>query len=336
MTQARPDTQYYIIDLMAVARRRPEQIHSMFQGLKQQFETGQIAPVPYQVFSLTEAIQAFRHMQQAQHIGKIVLDFDIQTSPIIHPDGTYLITGGLGGLGLETAAWLVEQGARHLALLSRRSTPDAEATAAIEQLRQQGTDVRLFQADVAEQSQLATALTQIKATLPPLRGVIHGAGVLRDGVLQQLTWEQMKPVLAPKVWGAWNLHELTQDLPLDLFVLYSSAAALLGSPGQGSHVAANSCLDALAHHRHRLGLPALSINWGPWSEVGSAATDAIHQQMQSRGVGAIAPSQGRQALSKLLLQTPSSNSVSQVGVIPIRWSQLQQHIGHDPDRKSVV
>ena len=330
VAQARPDTQYYIIDLMAVARRRPEQIHSMLQRLKQQFETGQIAPVPHQVFSLTEAIQAFRHMQQAQHIGKIVLDFDIQTSPIIHPDGTYLITGGLGGLGLETAAWLVEQGARHLALLSRRSTPDAEATAAIEQLRQQGTDVRLFQADVAEQSQLATALTQIKATLPPLRGVIHGAGVLRDGVLQQLTWEQMKPVLAPKVWGAWNLHELTQDLPLDLFVLYSSAAALLGSPGQGSHGAANSFLDALAHHRHRLGLPALSINWGPWSEVGSAATDAIHQQMQSRGVGAIAPSQGRQALSKLLLQTPSSNSVSQVGVIPIRWSQLQQHIGHDP------
>ncbi|MEM9978167.1 MAG: beta-ketoacyl reductase, partial [Cyanobacteria bacterium P01_D01_bin.2] len=141
-----------------------------------------------------------------------------------------------------------------------------------------------------------------------------------------LTWEQMAPVLAPKVWGAWNLHELTQHCRLDLFVLYSSAASLVGSPGQGSHVAANSFLDALAHHRRHLGLPALSINWGPWSDVGSAATDSIRQQMRSRGVGTISPSQGKQALSQLLLNSTSP----QVGVVPIQWSQMQQTIDRDP------
>ncbi|NEP61656.1 MAG: KR domain-containing protein, partial [Symploca sp. SIO2G7] len=137
----------------------------------------------------------------------------------------------------------------------------------------------------------------------------------------------LKTVLAPKVWGAWHLHELTKDLSLDLFVLYSSAAALLGSPGQGSHVAANSFLDGLAHYRHRLGLPALSINWGPWSEVGSAATAVIHRQMRSRGVGAISPDQGKRALSQLLL----TNRSPQIGVVPIQWSQFQQQgIGRDP------
>ncbi|MEM6252539.1 MAG: SDR family NAD(P)-dependent oxidoreductase [Cyanobacteria bacterium P01_D01_bin.156] len=327
VAQTRPDVAYHAIDLMSVGRHQPNQIQSMLQALKQLFESEQITIIPHQVFPITEAPQAFRHMQQAQHIGKIVLDFVQTKPPAIQAEATYLITGGLGGLGIETANWLVEQGARHLALLSRRSVSSVDAIPELKQLQQQGVKILLLQTDVAVSSQLQNALQQIEKSLPPLKGVIHAAGVLEDGVLQQLTWEKIQSVLAPKVWGAWNLHELTKDYSLDLFVLYSSAASLLGSPGQGAHVAANSFLDALAHHRRHCEMPALSINWGPWSDVGSAATDAIRQQMQSRGVGTISPQAGKQALSKLLF----NHSSPQVGVIPIEWGQFQyQGIGQDP------
>ncbi|MEO0868075.1 MAG: SDR family NAD(P)-dependent oxidoreductase, partial [Cyanobacteria bacterium J06642_11] len=327
MAQARPDIDYHVIDLMSVGRHQPKQIQSMLQTLKQRFDSEQITIVPYQVFSITEAPQAFRHMQQAQHIGKIVLDLTQSIPPSIESEATYLITGGLGGLGIETAHWLAEQGAQHLALLSRRSVASIETIPKLKQLQQQGVEILLLQADVAVRSQLKSALKQIEASLPPLKGIIHAAGVLDDGVLQQLTWEQMQPVLAPKVWGAWNLHGLTQEYPLDLFVLYSSAASLLGSPGQGAHVAANSFLDALAHYRRQAGLPALSINWGPWSDVGSAATESIRQQMQSRGVSTISPQAGKQALSQLLLKP----STPQIGVVPIQREQFQrQGISQDP------
>ena len=325
VTEARPDVSYHVVDLMTVAHNQPDHIHRLWQGLKPRFDAGQLTPIPHQLWPLTKAKQAFRHMQQAQHVGKIVLDFEPQPPPTIQPDGTYLITGGLGGLGLETATWLVEQGARHLVLLGRRVPAPPAAAPVIQQLQQQGAEVVVYPADVTDRAQLGAALRHISQTLPPLRGVIHCAGVLLDGTLQQLTWAQMSVVLAPKVWGAWNLHELTQDQPLDLFVLYSSAASLCGSPGQGSHVAANSFLDALAHYRRQLGLPGLSINWGPWSEVGSAT--AVAADMQARGIGAISPHQGRQALSRLLLQP----TVPQVGVMPIHWSQFHQQGSHsDP------
>ena len=334
VAQARPDVEYHIVDLMAVARDRPQQIQTMLRALKEQFESKQLTPVRHHTFPVTQAPQAFRYMQQAQHIGKIVLDFPAaeksfvgassdRNSVTIQAEGTYLITGGTGGLGMATASWLVQQGARHLALISRGSISPPD----IELLREQGVKVLLLQADMANRDQLASALATLKKTLPPLRGVIHAAGVLADGVLQQLEWAQMRKVLAPKVWGAWNLHQLTADCPLDFFVLYSSAASLLGSPGQGSHVAANSFLDAIARHRQTLGLPALSINWGPWAEVGSAAGTQAQQQMQQRGMEAIAPKQGLQALSKLLAQT----TLNQVGVMAISWPQFsQQGIERDP------
>jgi aryl carrier-like protein len=175
--------------------------------------------------------------------------------------------------------------------------------------------VTVVQAYVAQRDEVEAALSSLNT---PLRGVIHAAGVLDDGVLQQLTWERLESVLAPKVYGAWHLHQLTQDQPLEFFVLFSSAASLLGSPGQGSHVAANAFLDALAHHRQGLGLPGLSINWGAWSGVGAAAQRQVDQQMQVRGVDAIAPDQGLQVLSQLL----THSSEAQVGVIPIRWPQF--------------
>lgn len=177
-----------------------------------------------------------------------------------------LITGGTRGLGLRVAQWLVEQGAQHLILLSR-SQPEEEAAVAIAELKQKGATVRVMQADVAHLDQLAEALAESQEGMPPLRGVIHAASVRDDRALLEQDWASFAAVMAPKISGGWNLHVLTQDLPLDFFVMFSSTAAVLGSPGQSNYAAANAFVDSLAHHRCSQGLPALSINWPPLAET---------------------------------------------------------------------
>ena len=173
----------------------------------------------------------------------------------------------------------------------------------IDRLINNGISVEVMSADVADSIAMATALDRInQATDHPLRGVIHAAGVLDDGLIQQLTWENFEPVFAAKATGAWNLHTLTQNNELDFFILFSSAAALFGSPGQANHAAANAFLDGLAHYRNQVGLPALSINWGAWSTVGSA----LKYQQQGilehfPGIETIDPKSGIAQLEKNLV-----------------------------------
>ncbi|WP_437819494.1 SDR family NAD(P)-dependent oxidoreductase [Sorangium sp. So ce1078] len=220
----------------------------------------------------------------------------------ITADGAYLITGGLGGLGLRLAAWLVEQGARHLALAGR-SAPSAEAERALAQLRGLGADVRAYRADVSQAGEVARLLSAIDAELPPLRGIFHAAGVLDDGVLTQLDERRLRAVLSPKVDGAFHLHAQTLGRPLDLFVMFSSAASALGSPGQGNYAAANAFLDALAHHRRAADLHGLSVGFGPWAEVGLAAAAAARgERLAQRGVRSMQPEQALAALGRLLAE----------------------------------
>ncbi|MCP4690666.1 MAG: KR domain-containing protein, partial [Desulfobacterales bacterium] len=153
----------------------------------------------------------------------------------------------------------------------------------------------------------------------------HAAGVLDDGVLRKLTWDRFRTVLAPKALGAWNLHILTRDLPLHLFVLYSSGASMVGSPGQANHAAANAFLDALAHYRAALGLPALSINWGPWARLGAAARRRVAKRMRTRGVDEIPPRQGIDALEQLIL-----HPAPRVGVLPIQWPRFLEQTAPTP------
>ncbi|MCB0096761.1 MAG: SDR family NAD(P)-dependent oxidoreductase, partial [Caldilineaceae bacterium] len=188
--------------------------------------------------------------------------------PIVE-DGAYLITGGLGGLGLLVAKRLVKEGARHLVLMGR-SQPKPEIRPQLESLRAMGAELTIVQADVAIHEQVAQALDKVNPQYP-LRGIIHAAGVLEDGVLLRQNWPQFSKVLAPKMMGAWNLHQLTREMPLDFFILFSSAAGLLSSQGQANYAAANTFLDAFAHYRAGQNMPALSILWGAWSEVGTAA-----------------------------------------------------------------
>jgi SAM-dependent methyltransferase/acyl carrier protein len=233
-------------------------------------------------------------------------------------NATYLITGGLGDLGLSTARWMVARGARTLVLAGRRG-PSARARQAIAELERLGAHVAIHQADVAERQQVADLLAKIERSLPPLRGIIHAAGVLDDALLRHLDWDRFETVLRPKIAGAWNLHSLTAAQPLDFFVLYSSFTAILGTPGQGNHAAANAALDALAWHRRALGLPGLSINWGAWSEIGAAAQRRVSEQFAGKGGGVMSPEQGLR-----LLERSWHAEAAQVIAVPVHWERLEE------------
>ncbi|WP_414578325.1 SDR family NAD(P)-dependent oxidoreductase [Anabaena sp. CCY 9402-a] len=314
VAQVKSQVAYHLVDLMSVAQQQPQIIQTLLHCLTAEFSTGKMQPLPETIFPTTKIVEALQMMQQAQHIGKIVITHTPTKS--VKPDATYLITGGMGGLGLRVARWLVEEGAKYLVLLGRNQ-PDTQAQQQIQALQATGATIIITQTDVSQKDELAAVLTDIQQNHPPLRGIIHAAGVLDDGILQQLTPERSHRVMNPKVTGAWNLHQLTQNIPLDYFIMFSSAASLLGSPGQANHVAANTFLDALAQYRHHQGLPALSINWGVWSDIGAAAKRQVSNQMSSRGIGEITPDQGIDILEFLLTQ-----SSTQVGVIPINWSEL--------------
>jgi NADPH:quinone reductase-like Zn-dependent oxidoreductase/acyl carrier protein len=318
---------FFAIDINRLLRERPAFARSLWDEVMQQFEDGSLRPLPLRVFPISQAVSAFRHMQQAKHIGKVVVSLEDREviveppsgkPPLFRAEDTYLITGGLGGLGLAVAQWMVSQGARHL-VLAGRSGATVAAQEAIRGMEQGGAQVKVVRADVTQEEQVAEMLAEIAHSTPPLRGIVHAAGILDDGILLQLDAERFRAVLAPKVSGAWNLHAHTLDLPLDLFVLFSSAASLLGPPGQGNYAAANAFLDALAHYRCAQGRPAISINWGPWASVGLAVRPERGGRLARRGFGSIAPAQGLQVLEQLL-----SQSAPQVAVMPVNWQRLRQ------------
>ncbi|MCG8422988.1 MAG: type I polyketide synthase [Proteobacteria bacterium] len=236
-------------------------------------------------------------------------------------DGSYLVTGGLGALGLLTARWMAEQGAGTLVLLSRRG-PDALADQDRAAIEAAGAQVVVYQGSVSSQSDVCGVLEHIAQQLDPLRGVIHAAGVLDDGVILQQTPERLTRVLAPKVAGALYLHLHTQGLALDHFVMFSSAASVVGRPGQSSYVAANLFLDELAHHRRQLGQPGLSINWGAWAQVGLAAQNLSSEAMHDQGIEEITPAQGMELLGSLL-----GSARAQVAAMPMDWSRMGQLSG---------
>jgi acyl transferase domain-containing protein/acyl-CoA synthetase (AMP-forming)/AMP-acid ligase II/NAD(P)-dependent dehydrogenase (short-subunit alcohol dehydrogenase family)/acyl carrier protein len=316
----REDVSYFPFDLGEVHQKHPSLIPSMLQHLMAQLQTGILRPLPQTVFPAGQIVDAFRYMATAKHIGKVVISMPPmnQGQLSIQADASYLITGGNGALGLEVAGWLVEKGARHLVLTGRRDLSVA-AKERISSFEQLGVKVLVVKADVSELAQMVEVLDKINSQLPPLRGIIHAAGVLDDGVLKQQSLERFRRVMAPKVAGAWNLHTLTQYLPLDFFVCFSSISSLFGSGGQGNYAAANALMDGLAHYRQSLGLPGLSINWGAWSQVGMAARlDSGEQnRLQNIGIGTIAPEKGLAVLEQLL-----SQSSAQVTAIPIDWGQF--------------
>ena len=299
VAQFAPDVRYHVYDLGACAHADRDLLRSIFDDITGAFADGSLRPLPVEVFELEQVGEAMRHMAQAKHVGKIVVRVSADTqagktvTPPFSANGSYLITGGLGGLGLETAGWLARSGARHLAL-SGRSPPGEAAERRIRELEACGVSVRVFAGDVADKDAMSAVIAEIRRTLPPLRGIVHAAGVVRDGVLLNQTWNEGREVLRAKARGAWVLHDLTRTLDLDFFVLYSAAGVVLGAAGQGLYPAANAELDALARFRRQDGLPALSVAWGLWSGAGMAADPASRAQgvWRARGLEAVDPASG--------------------------------------------
>jgi acyl transferase domain-containing protein/acyl carrier protein len=325
VAEFRSDVSYFVVDLAELSLRDSALIQSMLRELMEGFRDGTLKPLPHRAFPITETASAFRYMAQAKHTGKIVVSPQAGVAgapPGVHeirPETSYLVTGGLGALGLQVAQWMVGQGARHIVLMGRRA-PSATAREVLRKLEDAGAEIVVVEGDVSREEDVARVVKALD-TLPPLRGVIHAAGVLDDGVLGQQEWSRFAKVFSAKVEGSWNLHTSTKAMPLDFFVFFSSSASLLGSLGQGNYAAANAFMDALAHQRRAQGLPALSINWGPWAEGGMAATvsDGVQRRWASQGVGVIEPEQGLRVLQHLL---PLEGAPPQAGVFAIQWDKF--------------
>ncbi|QIL90220.1 SDR family NAD(P)-dependent oxidoreductase [Microbulbifer sp. SH-1] len=249
---------------------------------------------------------------------------------LIKADKTYLVTGGLGGLGLVMLDWLVSSGATSVALTGR-STPNENAQQKIAEAQSRGVDVHIVRADVSDARAMGDALSALKTSDKPLAGIVHSAGVLSDGVIAQQTEEQFQRVLAPKVSGTWNLHTLTKDIDLDFFVCFSSIASLVGWSGQSNYAAANAFMDTLAFHRRALGQPALSVNWGPWAEAGMAASldERDIRRMKDAGMTPLSPESGVRSMTRLL-----AHHVPQAGVFELDWSKILKQYA-DPRKKTL-
>ncbi|KST62480.1 type I polyketide synthase [Mastigocoleus testarum] len=234
-----------------------------------------------------------------------------------NPDGTYLITGGLGALGLTITKWMVEQGAKHLVLTGRSQvSPQTQKT--ISQLEKIGATIKVARADVTDQADMLRVLEGIKTSNLPLQGIIHAAGVTKYETLEDINLTSLEFVLRPKVIGTWILHQLTQSMKLDFFVCFSSIASVWGSKGQAHYAAANHFLDVFAHHRHRLGLPALSVNWGPWAGAGMAKEE-FQALLKLMGVKGLEPDSAIAALASLL-----KGDSPQVTVADINWNLFKE------------
>ena len=325
----RNNLSFFAVDVDRMFLERPDFSEELFRELMKHFEEQTLHPLPHRVFPMFKVRDAFRYMARALHIGKIVLslqDPDLVVAPAtdatqekvtFRVDGTYLITGGLGGFSLAVAKWLVENGAKHLVLMGRSGIASPAAQSAVKTLEAAGANVVVAKADVSQALQVNDVLADIKNSMPPLRGIIHAAMVLDDGVLLQLNRERFFKVMAPKVSGAWNLHTQTLDAPLDFFMLFSSLASTWGNPGQGNYVAANAFLDALAHQRRAIGLPALTINWGVISDVGFVARQGdVGEHLQRLGVKFMPSKQALAVLGELLY-----GEAVQTTVAPVNWQQ---------------
>lgn len=287
------------VDLGGMMTRRPRRYAEVLREAWRLVDSGVIAALPTTVHDFAAATAALAALADDERIGKIVLARpatvrDIAPEPLpdgrFRADGTYLITGGHGALGRSLADHLLAHGAGSVALLGRGTYPVPD-----------DPRLRSYRADVGDRAALADTLAAIRAAAPPLRGVFHAAGVLDDATVLGLSADRIEPVLRPKVDGARHLHELTADDPLDLFVLFSSAAALVGNPGQAVYAAANAYLDALAVARRHDGRPGLSVQWGPFDDIGLAAARAERgARLADRGLTGITAADAWTALHTFL------------------------------------
>ncbi|WP_027501588.1 type I polyketide synthase [Rhodococcus sp. UNC363MFTsu5.1] len=280
-----------------------EQLGDILREVHELLASGTLTPTPHTTSPLREASTAFRTLASGSHIGKLVLavpqagDGEVvvrpEDVPVIRADGAYVVTGGLGGLGLILARWFAEEGAGRV-ILNGRSAPSIEAQTTIDELRAAGADIEVVRGDIAASGTAEELVRAAAATGLPLRGVIHAAAVVDDAAITSVDDALLERVWAPKVWGALRLQEACANSDLDWWLGFSSASALVGFAGQASYASANALLDGLTVWRRRQGLPALSVNWGAWAEHGRGTMFA------QRGNAMIEPEEGVKACDSLL------------------------------------
>jgi polyketide synthase 12 len=333
VAETHPGVVYRPFDVWRLTDEIPARIGEMLADIVRLFEQGSLVHPPLRTWSMSQAQEAFRFMSQARHVGKLAL-----TRPGFDPQGTVLITGGTGTLGGLVARHLVEaHRVRSLVLTSRRGLQAPGASELVATLEASGAEVMVAACDAADRKALAEVLAQIDhdARLP-LRAVVHTAGVVDDGVVSLLTSERVDAVLAPKAIGAWNLHELTRDLDLSAFVLFSSAAGISGTPGQANYAAANVFLDALAEHRRGLGLPAVSLAWGQWEEASGTTgqlDEAQRERLRSAGFVPLTTDEalglfdaavdgGDAVTMPIRVDLPALRSAARMARLPALWHRL--------------
>jgi acyl transferase domain-containing protein/NADPH:quinone reductase-like Zn-dependent oxidoreductase/acyl carrier protein len=331
----RNNISYFGIDADQLMSERPDLTRRLFGEILQLFNERVFHALPYQAFDAKDVVDAFRHMQQARQIGKLVVTYgygipdaartagDAARRLELAPAASYLITGGLSGFGLRTAEWLAERGARYLVLLGRRGAGADEAQTVLARLERRGVRVLACACDVTDRLALDDVLDRIARELPPLRGIVHAATVIDDALARDMSDAQIRRVLSPKVLGALHLHELTRALPLDFFVLYSSATTLFGNPGQGNYIAANSVLEAICRARRAAGLPATCVRWGAIDDVGFLArSPKLKQALQDRmGGAALQSSVALDVLEAMLLSDRSD-----LGVLELDWRAMRRSL----------
>ncbi len=322
----RKNLTFYAVDLDRMSIEKPQWVGEMLREIVDQIGSGALTPLPYTEFEMGKLAEAMRYMAQAKHIGKVVVTNGSQVmvrtalpaQPPIRADATYLITGGLGGLGLEVARWLVERGAKALVLMGR-SAPSLQAEVNLLELRNLGARIEVMAGDISKEQDVRRTVDFIRANMAPLRGIFHAAMVLQDLKISELDQSGFDKVMAPKVQGAWNLHTHTLSEPLDFFVSFSSITSLLGNPQQANYAAANAFLDAFAAWRRARGLPATTINWGVISGSGYVARhEEIGKFLAMQGYLSFAPEQTLEVLGEVL-----RHDAVQVMAARIDWKKLR-------------
>ena len=300
----RRNLSFYGVDLALMCSTHPAQIRELLDTVYRLTADGVLPQPETTHYPLAEAATAIRVMSAAEHTGKLILSVPrVGHSTVVVPpeqarvfraDGSYIVTGGLGGLGLFLAAKMAAAGCGRI-VLNSRSAPKPAALEEIERMRAAGTEVEVFTGDIACAATVDRLVAEATATGLPVRGVLHAAAVVEDAILTNITDELVERDWAPKVYGAWNLHRATTTQPLDWFCSFSSAAALLGSPGQGAYAAANSWLDAFTHWRRAQGLPANAVAWAAWDQIGAGSHLAA-----TGDTTMISPDEGAHAFEALL------------------------------------
>jgi NADPH:quinone reductase-like Zn-dependent oxidoreductase/acyl carrier protein len=321
---------YFGVDADQLLVARPALAARLFEELMELLRDGVLSPLPYRVFTADQVVEAYRAMQQARHIGKVVVKVDAAQVKVERPRrspmtqrfmtrGTWIVTGGISGFGLESAGWLADRGAARLILIGRRGVATPGAPEAIAALEARGAAVKVVSCDVGDAAALTDLLADVRRDGPPLVGVLHAAMVLDDALIGSLDAERFAGVLHPKLLGAWNLHELTHEDRLEHFILYSSVTTFIGNPGQASYVAANAGLERLAELRRSQGLPAHCIAWGPIGDAGYLARNQAVREGLTARLGA-APLSAEAALAVLdgLLEQASGTQA----VCNLNWPTL--------------